>query len=210
MGGTIARLARADHEVFVYTIVNDRHVALGRDLELESPDYRGMQREELADAHALLRVKKSFFLDLSAEDVHGKIASVMEETDPTIVFVPHGFSCLLGSPDLMESDLLALSSEHAPRLKAVFAYDPVYDPDDPVYRTELFASAGRVTPVPNFWFDVTETIHLKLAAVKSCVSQKEYLPYPRSPEALLSLSKSCEDAASADHAESFVLLRGMM
>lgn len=218
MGGTIAKLARADHEVFVYTIVHERHVALSREMDLESPDYREVLQEELVDAHSLLRVKKSFFLDSSAAasqessaaDLYGEIASVIAETDPTVVFVPHGFLCLPGSLDLMKSDLLALGGEHAPHLKAVFAYDPVYDPNDPDYRDELFDSAGRTAAVPNFWFDVTETIHLKLAAVKSCVSQKEFLPYPRSAEALLSLSKSCEDAASADHAESFVLLRGMV
>jgi LmbE family N-acetylglucosaminyl deacetylase len=200
-GGTIAKLAREGHDVFVV-------VATKAGPPLYTEAFLAQGRKELAAAHKVLGVKESFFCDLPAAalDVtpHGQVnkelSRLITELEPDTLFVPFFGDIHLDHQHIFLSALVAARPNQAAYPRKILAYETL---------SETNWNAPYLTPGfhPNVFIDITETLAVKLKAFACYQSQVKEFPHERSLTALEALAKLRGATVFCAAAEAFVLIR---
>lgn len=200
VGGTIAKFARAGHRVIVCEVTrgaNDGPVK--------------MIRDEAHAAHKMLGVAETFFLELPGLDLHltptrqknAPYLDAVKRFDPDIAFIPHHGDLHSAHVSCAESCLVALRPMNAPNLKAIYAYETLSE-------SEWNVPDGAHAFIPNTWCDITDTLEIKLAAMKCYSSQLRPFPHPRSLEAIEALAKTRGSTVCIERAEAFIQLREIL
>jgi N-acetylglucosamine malate deacetylase 1 len=200
-GGVIALLASAGQEVTVLTLAGHRP-------PLYPPGVYEQTVREAHEAHAVLGVRKSVFLDYPAvtlaeypvAEVNSRVQRVFDETRPKIVLLPF--------PDRHVDHRIAF---HA----AVVAARPVRAGTGievvAMYETlsETHWNVPGAEPqfAPNWTVDITPVIDKKIAAYRQYASQVSKPPGPRSAEAVEALAVFRGSQASVGYGEAFQLVR---
>lgn len=200
VGGTIAKYSRAGHRVFVCEVTSGLNEAALRRI-----------RSEAQKAHEVLGVAESFFFDLPALDLHltptrqknAPYVNIVKKINPDIAFIPHFGDLHSDHASCAESCMVALRPMNAPNLKAIYAYETLSE-------SEWNVPDSAHAFIPNTWNDITETLEIKLEAMKCYASQLRSFPHPRSIEAIESLAKVRGSTVCMERAESFILLRGVL
>lgn len=200
-GGTIARLARAGQDVFVAVVTAGRPPAF-------SPVQAATVRVEAEQAHALLGVRRTFWLDFPAaalsetphSELNTALQALFEQVRPTTLLLPF-------CGDIHRDHQLAFASA----LVAARPHQPEYPRMILAYETlsETNWNAPYLTPGfhPNVFVDVSETLSLKLEAMGLFETQLKAFPHERSREALRALALLRGATVHVDAAEAFVLVR---
>jgi len=199
VGGTIAKLSRAGHEVCVCEVTG-----------VESNDFFRKVKVEAISAHKILGVKKTFFLgspviELKHESVitlNSKIREVVREVQPNIVFIPHKGDMHNDHLEVAQSAMVALRPHENPQLKAIYSYETLSE-------TEWSIPSVENAFIPNVWVDISETIDIKIEAMSCFQSQIQEFPHPRSLKAIRSLSEFRGSTICVNNAESFMLIRSI-
>ena len=173
-GGTIAKFARAGHDVtLVCATDNDKG-----SFELSAEELRGVRDQELRGAADVLGVHKIIPLgysdgdlayDVTPRDLRGQFMRIIREERPDIVFTWDPFTPYEGHPD---HRAVATAASEA----ANFAHFPNFYPEQlndglqPHYVGEqwYFAKSPRDQ---NKFVDIDETIDAKIAALHQHVAQ---------------------------------------
>ena len=159
----------------------------------------------------IISVVDTIFLDLPGLDLHlvptrrknTPYLDVVKKINPEIVFIPHHGDLHSDHTSCADSCMVALRPMNVPRLKALYAYETLSESE---WNTPDSAHAF----IPNVWSDITETLDIKLRAMKCYTSQLKQFPHPRSIEAIESLAKVRGSTVCMEQAEAFVLLRGVI
>lgn len=200
VGGTIAKYASEGHEVFVCVVTK------GKDpIRLQR-----IQSEALA-AHKVLGVKETIFMglpvvglaDIPTKELNEAFHKVVTEIKPDIAFIPHKGDMHGDHRLSAESAMVALRPKNNPQLKAIYSYETLSE-------TEWNIPTVDNTFIPNVWSDITDTIGIKLEAMKCYKSQIKDFPHPRSLEAIESLAKLRGSTVCVKYAESFMLIRSVI
>ena len=199
VGGTIAKYSKEGHEVYVCEVTS------GKDQKRLS-----RIRKEAKKAHEILGVKDTIFLDLPVvglsdiptKELNKAIFEVVKKIEPEVAYIPHKGDMHIDHKMVAESAMVALRPVNNPRLKTIYAYETLSE-------TEWNIPTVDNIFIPNVWIDITDTIDLKLNAMKCYVSQLKEFPHPRSLEAIESLSKLRGSTVNIRNAESFMLLRSI-
>lgn len=200
VGGTIAKYTSAGHQVFVCEVTS------GKDKERLT----NIQNNAL-EAHKILGVEKTVFLglpvvglsDIPTKQLNKAMQDIVDEIKPNIVYIPHKGDMHIDHTLVAESAMVALRPISNPQLKAIYAYETLSE-------TEWNIPSVENAFVPNTWSDITETINLKLGAMKCFDTQLRDFPHPRSLEAIEALSKFRGSTVCVNNAESFMLLRSLV
>lgn len=203
-GGTIARLAREDRDVYVAIVTYADDVSLfDRDLVEEG-------RREALRAHEALGVRKTIFLEgLSAAKLdtvpHSKLNAVLGElfadVDPELLFVPFPGDLHKDHRLVFESTLVATRPNKVQNLRSVFAYETLSETN--------WNAAPLVTPgfLPNTYVDIAHHLEAKLEAMSLYRTQLREFPNERSLQALRALALMRGATVGLSAAEAFVLVR---
>ena len=178
VGGTMAKYAKIGHEVYVCEVtsgVNDELV-------------KKIQQEAL-EAHKIIGVKKTIFLGLPVVglketptvEINAKIFKVVEKIKPDIAFIPHKGDMHIDHAEVARRAMVALRIVHNPQLKTIYAYETLSE-------TEWNLPTVDNAFIPNVWSDISDTINLKLEAMKCFKSQIKNFPHPRSLKGIEALS----------------------
>ncbi len=197
VGGTIAKLADEGHDVYVCEVTsgaNKERVELIKD--------------EALKAHSLLKVKKTYFLDLpvvelkniSSVELNKKILEVAKDVSPDIAFIPHKGDMHRDHYEVALAAMVALRPVELPKLKAIYAYETLSE-------TEWNIPSSDNLFVPNVWVDITGYIEKKVEAMECYASQMQVFPKPRSIEAIKALSAYRGSTICCKNAEAFMLIR---
>lgn len=197
VGGTIAKYAKNGHDVFVCEVTS------GKDKKRLANI-----RSEALQAHKILGVKDTFFLDLPVvgladiptKNLNKALHDVVMEIKPDIAYIPHKGDMHIDHTMVAKSAMVALRPVNSPQLKAIYAYETLSE-------TEWNIPTPDNSFVPNVWSDITETIDKKIEAMKCYKSQLHDFPHPRSLEAIEALSKFRGSTICVKNAESFMLVR---
>lgn len=200
VGGTMARMTRQGHEVYVCEITSVS----------DASEAENHQREAM-EAHKILGVTESIFLGLPVVglketptvDMNAEMLCVVEKIKPEVAFIPHKGDMHIDHAVVAKSAMVALRPVNNPQLKAIYAYETLSE-------TEWNIPTSDNLFVPNVWSDITETIDLKLAAMSCFKSQLREFPHPRSLEGIEALSKVRGSTICVRHAESFMLIRNVI
>jgi len=204
-GGTIARLNKEGYEI--YTLILGEGIT-SRD-DKRSKEKRGREianlKEQAKKANELIGVKKVFFHDFPDNrfdtvpflDIVKTIEKVKKEIKPGIVFTHY------------EKDL---NIDHQITYMAVItATRPLREETvKEVYSFEIPSSTEWSYPLsfsPNAFYDISETMDIKLKALEEYKSELKEYPHPRSLEAVELTAKYWGIKVGLNYAEAFKSVR---
>lgn len=194
VGGTIKKLVRAKHKVYVCEITSGQnHMRL---------------QKEARKAHVVLGIEQSFFLNkpvgqLKAEnqlELNESIFDVIKETRPEVVFTPFVGDMHIDHRSVTESVMVGLRPIGDYSVREIYMYETLSE-------TGWNLPMPEKSFIPNVWVDISDTIQDKIMAMRCYMSQLKKYPHPRSEEAIVALAKHRGSTISVPYAESFMLVR---
>lgn len=198
VGGTLAKFCRAGDEVFVCEVTTGT-----RDIDLSM-----RIRAEAIEAHKLIGVKDTFFLDLPVVaikdtptiEVNARFEKIVREIKPNIAFIPHKGDMHIDHEEVAKAAMVALRPIENPQLKAIYAYETLSE-------TEWNIPSVDNAFLPTCYSDITNCIDVKLNAMACFKTQIKDFPHPRSLDAIEALSKLRGSTIGVRNAECFMIIR---
>ncbi len=202
-GGVISRFAQEGADVFICIVSN-------HDAPLYTEEHRETTKREARQAHALMGVKETIFLDYAAVtlkelpvyELNGSIDRVVKDVRPDIVFLPHAGDMHIDHQLVAQAAMVAVRPLASCSVKEVLAYETLSE-------TEWNAPRAEHAFMPNCFINITGYLDKKLTAMQCFKSQVYEPPHPRSLEALANLAQLRGSTISVNSAEAFMLLRSL-
>lgn len=198
VGGTIAKYSQNGDEVFVCEITS----------WLENIDQTNIIKKEAVDAHKILGVKETLFLDfpvvhLKETATHVKnqrFIEVVNDIKPEIAFIPHIGDMHVDHGETAQAAMVALRPLNNTQLRAIYTYETLSE-------TEWNIPNTVNDFIPNVWSDIETTYEKKIEAMKCYKSQLRVFPHPRSLDAIEALAKLRGSTIGSQYAEAFACVR---
>lgn len=204
-GATIYKLSKEGKEVYVLIATN---ASVGAP-ELFAADLIRQVRSEALNAHKILGVKETVFLELPAPvldqypryKMSNEIAAVIRRFAVDTVFIPHRGDCHKDHEIIHECAMVACRPLASCMVKRVYAYETLSETEwgEPI-------AADFFIPVKYNTFTAEELV-VKLEAMSCFKSQLYPFPASRSLEAIEALAKYRGCTVSSERAEAFEVLR---
>lgn len=203
-GATIAKYVSSGDEVSVL-IATDAHIGAP---ELFTRERVDTVRKEALDAHQLLGIKETRFLDFPAPalDVHpsykmaNAILEIIKDVRPDTLYIPFPGDIHLDHFIIHRASIVAARPQGNYTVKNIFCYETLSE-------TEWASSHGANSFFPNCFVDVSNCFSKKLDAMRCFKSQLRGFPHSRSIEALEALAKFRGATIGVERAESFSIER---
>lgn len=204
-GATISKLAKEGIEVYVLIATN---ASVGAP-ELFGPEIIRQVRSEALEAHKILGVKETAFLELPAPALDqyprykmaNEMAAVIRKFAVDTVFIPHRGDCHKDHAIIHDCAMVACRPLANCTVKQVYAYETLSE-------TEWGEPVAADFFVPNKYVTFSEDeFSVKLKAMSCFKSQLYAFPATRSLEAIEALAKYRGATVSKMRAESFEVLR---
>jgi LmbE family N-acetylglucosaminyl deacetylase len=206
-GGTIARLAREQHEVHL-AILGEGITSRYQQREAADPKLLKNLHECSLKAAQLLGASDTYLYNLPDNqfdtvpllEVVKIIERLMERLQPQVIYTHHGGD---------------LNIDHALTFRAVLtATRPVAGNSvEQIYAFEVPSSTewafGQLQPSfrANVFMDISNTLETKIKAIQAYEDEIRPFPHPRSPEALRAIAKRWGSVAGLEASEAFELVR---
>ena len=195
-GGTMLKLSKNGYNVYVCEVT-------------AGPTSKRIQ-EEARNAHKVMGVKESIFLDLPSckleslpkTQINDEFCKVVKQIKPEIVLIPHYGDMHLDHRWVAEGAMVAVRPLEAPYIKKVLAYETLSE-------TEWNTPAVNNAFIPNVWVDISEELDGKIKAMECYKSQLHDFPHPRSLGAIQALAQYRGSTVGVQAAEAFMLIRGI-
>ena len=204
-GGTIARLSKKGNEIYVLILgegITSRDDI--RDKQKRKSEILALRRQA-EKANKLLGIKKIFFYDFPDNrfdtvpflDIVKVIEKIKNQIKPEIIFTHY------------EKDL---NIDHQITYKAVITATRPLEKENvkEIYSFEIPSSTEWSYPLsfsPNMFYDISETIDVKIKALKEYKSELKKYPYPRSLEGVELTAKNWGMKVGLNYAEAFKIVR---
>lgn len=204
-GATISKLSKAGCNVYVLISTN---ASVGAP-ELFGSDIIRQVRAEALEAHKLLGVKETAFLELPAPaldqypgyKIANEILTVIRKFNADAVFIPHRGDCHKDHRIIHECAMVACRPLANSSVKSVYAYETLSE-------TEWGDAVSSDAFVPTKYVSFTEEEFAEKLKAMSCFKSQLYdFPASRSLEAIEALAKYRGATISKVRAESFEVLR---
>lgn len=200
-GATIKKTANEGNAVFVL-------VASRGSQRLYDQTKVEAVRQEALEAHALLGVTKTFFLDFPAPeldtvplaDISREIAKILSENKINTLYLPHRGDIHNDHRMVFNAGLVAARPVGAYTVTEIYAYETLSE-------TEWAAPFADDAFIPTCFVDVENSLQAKLEAMKCFKSQLKAFPNPRSLETIEALAKFRGATVGFKAAEAFMVIR---
>lgn len=201
VGGTISKRSNVGDEVYVCIVTRGYE-------PLYSDKYVEQCKHEALQADKLLGVKETFFLDFPAvnlenvprHEFNGSIFNIIQEIMPDEVFIPHRGDMQIDHQMVVDAAMVGLRPKYEHIVRRIYAYETLSETgwNVPNVQNEF---------IPTVYENITETLKIKLDAMKLFQSQLEEFPNARSIESIEALAKFRGTTVKLNAAEAFVLVR---
>jgi LmbE family N-acetylglucosaminyl deacetylase len=203
-GGTIARHAAGGDSVHVLVVTRGAP-------EVYPPKQVEQIRRELADAHGVLGVTATHFLDFPApkldtipgHELADAIGASLHSLRPEIVFLPHRGDVHADHRAVHQAALVAARPGADLRIGRLLSYETLSE-------TEWGAPNPAEAFLPAVFIDIGKFLERKLQALACYRSQVREFPHPRSPQAVEALARLRGSTAGFPAAEAFMLVREIL
>lgn len=200
-GGLISKYAREGRVVYVLVITRGTP-------KLYSDDRIVNVRREALDAHKLLGVKETVFLDFHAPEldqtsqaeISMEISKVIKRFAIDTLFIPHRGDIHSDHRIVYNAALVAGRPVNDSNVKNIYAYETLSE-------TEWAAPFGDDAFIPTHFVNVENTFHKKLEAMACFKSQLKPFPNSRSLETIEALAKFRGATVGYNRAEAFMTVR---
>ena len=200
-GGIMAKYAKEGHEVYVAVVTNGQP-------PLFTKEEDDVDKANCLEAHKLLGVKETFFLDLPAAmldtmpkyKLNGAINKVVQKLVPDELYIPHKGDMHFDHKMINEACMVAVRPRSEEAVKRVYVYETLSE-------TEWDVPSADNYFMPNVFVDISDYIDLKIEAMSKFSQQIIEYPSPRSKEGIRSLALNRGMTVYKKYAESFMLIR---
>jgi len=204
VGGTIARLGHEGHDIFVAIVTRG-------DPSMFDPAFTEQGRQEALQAHRILGVRDTIFLDgypaalldtIPHSQLNAALGKLFCDVKPAILFLPFNGDLHRDHRLVFESALVAARPHGGSQVQTIYAYETL---------SETNWNAAPLTPgfLPNTYFDISAFLEVKLASMQTYQSQLKPFPHERSLEAIQALATLRGATVGVEAAEAFVLVRSV-
>lgn len=205
-GATIAKHVDDGDEVVIVIATN---AAIGAP-ELYTENGIKLVRKEALDAHKLLGVKKTLFLDFPAPALNAfpeykistELSSIFNKYTPSYLYIPHPGDIHQDHKAIYRASLVSARPLKGNKIGNIYCYETLSETEWTPMQEKPF--------VPNHFVDVTNYFHKKIEAMNCYHSQIKNFPYPRSIESFESLAKFRGSIIGVEKAEAFEVERQMI
>lgn len=200
-GGTMRKLV--DQGLDVYTLI----VTKG------SPKYYSEERIEMGrgqarDAHKIIGLKDSFFMDFHAPEleiqsraeISNAIVKLIKELEVDTIMIPHRGDIHHDHFVVFNSALVAARPVGEYSVKNIYAYETLSE-------TEWAPPFGDDAFIPTHFENIEGYIDVKTEAMNAYKGQVRIFPNPRSVEAIKALSMFRGATVGVKNAEAFMTIR---
>ncbi|MCD4723633.1 MAG: PIG-L family deacetylase [Bacteroidales bacterium] len=202
-GGIMKKYAEAGDQMYVLVISRGTS-------KFYSDERIDNVRKEARNAHHILGVKETIFLDfpapeldtVSISEISKAIADVIKKFNIQIVFLPHRGDIHHDHTIVFNAGLVASRPVEQYSVKEIYCYETLSE-------TEWAAPFGDDAFIPNHFVNVTNQFDVKLKAMECFKSQIRPFPNPRSLEAIEALAKFRGATVGFDRAEAFMQIRNI-
>jgi len=208
-GGTIARLSKEGHEVYVAILgegITSRYV------KRDQAD-RGLIRDlqdRSQQVSKLLGVKELFLNDLPDNrfdtvpllDVVKIIEELIDRLQPQAVYTHHRGDLNIDHAITFQATLTATRPIKGCPVREIRTYEI------PSSTEWTFGQIHRPFQ-PNLFVDISKTLDTKIECMKIYESEIRTFPHPRSPEALRAIAQRWGSVVGVESAEAFELIRSI-
>lgn len=200
-GGVIAKHTAQDDEVRVLIVT--RGIP-----EIFPPEVINGTREELKQAHQLLGISQTYFLDFPAPDldtiprrqIADKIGAVIAEYQPETVYTHHYGDIHHDHKAVFQATLVAARPHPTCPVQKILCYETLSE-------TEWAPPFGDDAFIPTIFIDISAYLQKKLAAMSCYQSQLKKAPHARSLEAIEAQARLRGSTVHLAAAEAFMLVR---
>lgn len=200
-GGIIKKFT--DHGIIVNVLVITR----GKK-EIYSDKRIENVRKEARNAHKLLGIENTMFLDFPAPDLDTisiselsvAISNIINKFKPVTIFIPHRGDIHHDHKAVFTASLVAARPVNNYLVKRIYSYETLSE-------TEWAAPFGDDAFIPDYFVNISNEFQFKLKAMKCFKSQIREFPNPRSLKAIESLAQFRGSSVGFDYAEAFMTIR---
>lgn len=200
-GGIIKKITSDGVEVFVLIISRGKR-------ELFSEDRITNVRQEALNAHEILGVKETKFLDFPAPDLDlvslaemaRSIAIVIHDYNIGTLYLPHRGDIHHDHKAVFNAGLVAARPTGKNSVKRIYSYETLSE-------TEWAAPFGDDSFIPTRFVDISDVFNSKLDAMKCYKSQLRDFPNPRSLKGIETLASLRGCNVGLNYAEAFMTIR---
>lgn len=200
-GATIKRLSNEGHNLFVLVVTRGSS-------KFYSDDKIENVRNEALQAHKILGVQQTFFLDFPAPeldtvplaDISREISKVLSENKINVLYLPHRGDIHNDHRVVFNAGLVAARPVGGCTVTEIYAYETLSE-------TEWAAPFADDAFIPTCFVNVEETLNAKMEAMKCFKSQLKAFPNPRSLETIEALAKLRGATVGFKAAEAFMVIR---
>lgn len=206
-GGIISKYSNNGNNVYV-VIVTNANIGAPNLFSIEDIN---KVRHEAIQAHQLLKVKETFFLDFPAPrlethpsyEISNALAKIIYENNIDTLFIPHRGDIHRDHYVVHYSCLVAARPINNCPVKKILAYETLSE-------TEWASPNGSDAFIPTVFVDVSNFISDKLKAMTCFASQVKSSPHPRSLDTINHLAKLRGSTIGCEFAEAFMLIRSII
>lgn len=200
-GGIIRKLVNEGNKVYV--LISSRgSTKLFDQCKVENV------RLEALEAHKLLGISKTFFLEYPAPeldtvpiaDLSRDFSKIIAENNIDVLFLPHRGDIHNDHKVVFNAGLVAARPVGNYTIKEIYCYETLSE-------TEWAAPFGEDAFIPNYFVQIEETYALKVRALACFKSQMREFPNPRSLESIEALAKFRGATVGFHYAEAFMIIR---
>jgi LmbE family N-acetylglucosaminyl deacetylase len=206
-GGTIARLVREGKEVHIVILANGLTSRADFD-DSNSAELLKQHHERAQRAGSLMGVSSVQVLGFPDQkldalpllEVTHAIEREIERLQPDTIFTQHGGDLNQDHVITYRATLTATRPMAGGGVRCVYAYEV---PSSTEWSFQRFAPHFQ----PSVFFDIADTLEVKIAAMQVYESEAREFPHPRSPQALKAIAQRWGSVVGLHAAEAFELVR---
>jgi len=203
-GATAARLVREGHEVMPVIICENASVRYETDMQKTI-------KEWAKKSATILGVTQPVFLGMPdqkldtypALEMAQILEKIIKEYQPQIIFTHHGGDINKDHQVIFEATLVATRPVPFNEIRTIYTYETISS-------TEWSFSDYYAKFTPNTFYNVSETIELKLDAFSQYLSEVKTYPHPRSLQGIEIRAKDWGARVGMRAAEAFQLVRALI
>jgi LmbE family N-acetylglucosaminyl deacetylase len=200
-GGTIKKLTSAGGNVIVLIISRGKK-------GLYSDERILNVRNEARNAHKILGVTETRFLEFPAPDLHleslaeisGAITEVITGFDISALYLPHHGDIHSDHRVVFNAGLVAARPVNGNPVKRIYSYETLSE-------TEWAGPSSDNAFIPTHFVNISDIFYSKLEAMRCFKSQLREFPNPRSLKAVEALANLRGSTVGFHFAEAFVTIR---
>jgi LmbE family N-acetylglucosaminyl deacetylase len=206
-GGTIARLAREGHDVYIavlgegatarHSIEGEADRALVKELHTQSREAARFLGARQVYMHGL---PDNRFDTVPLLGVVKIIEDLIERLKPEVIYTQHGGDLNIDHSITYRAALTATRPMTGGAVKELYAFEV---PSATEWAFQQFAPPFQ----PNVFVDISGTLEDKIRAMEIYNGEMRPFPHPRSPEALRAIARRWGSVAGLHAAEAFQLVR---